>query len=226
MKIYLLILTFCLSFVLEPSMAWKKQWDAPQIDDECLTYDARYSEVPLFEVRSTQKPVHFYTKKIAKTASVAQQQAARQKTYLVNGNVVFGGPEDKGYRCVYYGTASGNIVAGFVQTKHLMPYSEKQSLSQKFLVGTWTYAGNPKIKITAESSGKVKAVGHAFYDAGQGLYTGDFSAVAAFQGREMLFQDGPCQVRLLRRGPYLISVDNQNCGGRNVSFSSILVKVK
>jgi hypothetical protein len=51
--------------------------------------------------------------------------------------VVFGGPEDKNFRCVYYGTAKGKIIAGFVSTDNLVPFAEDQELTQDFLVGTW-----------------------------------------------------------------------------------------
>jgi hypothetical protein len=40
-------------------------------------------------------------------------------------------------RCVYYGTAKGKIIAGFVSTDNLVPLAEDQELTQDFLVGTW-----------------------------------------------------------------------------------------
>jgi hypothetical protein len=81
------------------------------------------------------------------------------KAYLVDGDVVFGGPQDKSFRCVYYGTAKGKIVAGFVA----------------FREGNDAYS---------------------------------------------------CKVDLLRRGPYLVAQDNSYCGGMNVRFSGILMKVR
>ena len=145
----------CFSMILctvfgAPAYAWEKQWnEAPAIEDSCLTYDARYSEAPLFRVatRSQNEKVYFFSRKIACTQ--ASSRPARMKSYLVDGDVVFGGPQDKNFRCVYYGTAKGTIVAGFVAADNLAPVAENEDLTQDFLVGTWSSDGNPTIAIAA-----------------------------------------------------------------------------
>ena len=56
--------------------AWEKQWnEAPAIEDSCLTYDARYSEAPLFQVatRSQNEKVYFFSRKIACTQAAARR---------------------------------------------------------------------------------------------------------------------------------------------------------
>ena len=159
----------CFSMILcavigTPADAWEKQWnEAPAIEDSCLTYDARYSEAPLFRVaarnnnKSQNEKVYFFSRKIACTQ--ASSCPARMKAYLVDGDVVFGGPQDKNFRCVYYGTAKGTIVAGFVAADNLAPFAEDENLTQDFLVGVWTYDGNPQIAITAAGNDQCRPRG-------------------------------------------------------------------
>jgi hypothetical protein len=232
----------CFSIILcavigTPADAWEKQWNqAPAIEDSCLTYDARYSEAPLFRVaarnnnKSQNEKVYFFSRKIACTQ--ASSCPARMKAYLVDGDVVFGGPQDKNFRCVYYGTAKGTIVAGFVAADNLAPFAEDENLTQDFLVGVWTYDGNPQIAITAAGNDQVSATGEAAWPGlgSQARHTGSFSAVASPAGKEITFREGDdaysCKVDLLRRGPYLVAQDNSYCGGMNVRFSGILMKVR
>lgn len=220
------------------ALAWEKQWnEAPAIEDSCSTYDARYSEAPLFRIaaksaaNSHETKVYFFSRKES-CAKDGSQCTARVKAYLVDGDVVFGGPEDKNFRCVYYGTAKGTIVAGFIPADNLVPFDENEELTQDFLVGTWTNDGNPTIVMTAAGKDKVSAEGEAAWPGlgGQSRHTGEFSAVASPVGKEITFREGDdaysCKVDLLRRGPYLVAQDNSYCGGLNVRFSGILIKVQ
>ena len=229
----------CLAMVLcavtsAPIHAWEKQWnEAPAIEDACLAYDDRFSEAPLFRIaaKSKQEKAYFFSRKVP-CAQDESRCPSRMKSYLVDGDVVFGGQEDKNFRCVYYGTAKGKILAGFVSTDQLVLFAEDQELAQNFLVGTWTYDGNPKIVITAAGKGKVRAEGEAWWPGPRipPFHEGSFSAVAAPAGKEITFREGEgeydCKVDLLRRGPYLVARDNEHCGGANVRFSGILMKLR
>jgi len=205
-----------------PAGAMEK-WGPPAVEDTCLTYDARYSSAPLFRIapKTAGEKVYLFSRKTP---------SAREKAYLVDGDAVFGGPEDRGFRCVYYGTRTGKLIAGFVPAESLAPYPETEDLTRDFLVGTWSYEGNPEIVITAADENTVSASGTAFWRGlGQNVHTGEFAAGAAIQGNEITFREGDgdsaCQVELLRRGPYLVADDNSNCGGMNVRFSGILMKI-
>jgi hypothetical protein len=210
------------SVLATPAYGWEKQWqEPPAVEDSCLTYDARYSEAPLFRIAATSKgeKAYFFSRKIACTQG--SSCAARMKAYLVDGDVVFGGPEDKNFRCAYYGTAKGKIVAGFVSADNLAPFAEDEDLTQDFLVGTWSSDGNPTILITATGEKEVRAEGQAWWRGLAGSYhTGEFDAVASPAGKEITFSDGDgeysCKVDLLRRGPYLVAKDNGYCGGMSV----------
>ena len=64
----------------------------------------------------------------------------------------------------------------------------------------------------------------------QARHVGEFSAAASWAGKEISFREGDgeydCRVDVLRRGPYIVTHDNTNCGGMNVRFSGILMKVR
>src|SRR5690242_7353642 len=216
-----------------PAHAWEKQWtEAPAIEDSCVAYDDRYSEAPLFRVtaKSPNERVYFFSRKIACTSG--SSCPARMKSYLVDGDVVFGGPADKKFRCVYYGSSKGTIVAGFIAADQLAPFAEDDELTQDFLVGTWSHNGNPKIIITAAEKNQVGAEGEAWWPRPRiaPYHEGSFSAVATPAGKEITFRDGndadSCKVDVLRRGPYLVAQDNDHCGGVNVRFSGILMKLR
>ncbi len=221
----------CAVFAL-PAHAWEKQWnEAPAIEDSCVAYDARYSEAPLFRIvaKSQNEKVYLFSRKMACTEG--SSCPTRMKSYLVDGDVVFGGPEDKNFRCIYYGTVQGKIVAGFVAADNLAPFAENEDLTRDFLIGTWSSDGNPTIAIAASGEKAVRAEGEAWWRGlGDSYHTGSLSAVAAPVGKEITFPEGndaySCTVDLLRRGPYLVAKDNSYCGGMNVHFSGILMKVR
>jgi hypothetical protein len=218
--------------IATPVHAWEKQWnEAPAIEDSCAAYDARYSEAPLFRIvaKNSDAKVNLFSRKVSCTAG--STCPARMKAYLVDGDVVFGGPEDKNFRCIYYGTAKATIVAGFVSADNLAPFAENENLTLDFLTGTWSYDGNPTIAISAAGKNQVRADGEAWWPARDRppFHEGNFSAVAAPAGKEITFREGDddsCKVDLLRRGPYLVAKDNANCGGMNVRFSGILMKLR
>ena len=86
--------------------------------------------------------------------------------------------------------------------------------------GTATYGAASPERVargainTGEFSGKVRPRG-ALAAFGEG-YTGD---------KEPDSKSGECQVRARLFAPYLVVDDNRNCGGMNVSFSGVYVRV-
>jgi hypothetical protein len=207
--------------------------EQPKIEDDCLTYDDRYSVAPLFKVESLSPAdkIYLYSKKVDCARDGGDCPTSRKKAYLFKGDIVFAGPEDNGFRCIYYGNNKGKLTAGFIPVKRLLPYSEKEELGQEFLLGKWTNENNPKISIKSGGPGKVIAEGHAYWGSGDNVHTGDFeSAPTSFSGKEVVFRGGEdsddCAVTMRRRGPYMVVRDNSKCGGMNVRFWGILMKLK
>jgi hypothetical protein len=77
----------------------------------------------------------------------------------VPGDVVFGGPENGGFRCAYYGGAKGTLIAGFLPVKNLQLVSGEGELSAEFLVGNWQTSLGPKLApntITIKARGQLR----------------------------------------------------------------------
>jgi hypothetical protein len=140
--------------------------------------------------------------------------------------VVFAAPPNRGFRCVYYGSSNGKIVAGFIPVENLKAIAEDNGMSVDFLIGTWKYESD-SIEIKPAAAGKVGGDGQAYYQTAETVNEGSFSAQAPLVAgqQELVFKEGndesSCVVKLHRRGPYLVASDNNNCGGLNVSFSEI-----
>ena len=197
-------------------------------EKDCVPYESDYEGAPLFKVKAGAGEQRVYLYKETKLCPGGQACASRQKAYLLDGNVVFAGPVSDGFRCAYYGTAKGKIIAGFIPDQNLTSEKEQPELSTEFLQGTWNFEDD-SIDIKSAGPGKVKAEGNAIYQTSQTENDGAFTATAAIPASgELVFRDGEgdamCEVKLHRRGPYLVASDNSQCGGMNVRFNGIYTK--
>jgi hypothetical protein len=204
--------------------------EAPRPKETCLTYDSRYEEAPLMRVKAGIAAAKMNFRKEAK-ACPADSTACpwRQKAYLVPGDVAFVGPELRGFRCAYYGTANGDIVAGFLPTDALEVTPDGGNLDAAFLSGTWAHLGLNPITFTSADGKAVHAKGKGIWHGLPGVvHSGSFSATAEPKGDSIEFRESDgglgCEVKIGRRGPYLVVSDNSYCGGMNVRFQGIYVK--
>jgi hypothetical protein len=205
---------------------------------DCELYDSAYEKAPLFEVKpaGSQRRVYLYSR--PNNCADLKTCTARKRIYLVPGDVVFAGPEDHGFRCAYYGSARGILVAGFLPAAKLHPISGQDDLSADFLIGKWQSSLGPhltpnSITIVNGGPGKVNAAGEAYYQTAQTVNEGSFGSagVTVTPGaKEVVFRQGSgdiaCAVTVRRRGPYLVVDDNGNCGGLNVTFRGIYVRLR
>jgi hypothetical protein len=230
-RVLLTLLLAALLGVIVPNFEAALADEQPKVEQECLSYDSAYENAPLFVVKSDLGAERAYLYKQTQLCPKDKPCGSRQKAYLVGGDVVFAGPLNRGFRCVYYGSPNGKIVAGFIPAENLKAIAEDNGMSIDFLIGTWKYESN-SIEIKASTAGKVSGDGQASYQTAETVNEGSFSAqtpLAAGQ-KELVFKEGndesSCVVKLHRRGPYLVASDNNNCGGLNVSFSGIYTKAK
>ena len=203
--------------------------EQPKVEQECLSYDSAYENAPLFEVETSSREGRVYLYKQTQRCPKDEPCGSRQKAYLVSGNVVFAGPLNRGFRCAYYGTPHGKIVAGFIPIENLKPLAEDTSMSSDFVIGTWNYESD-SIKIKAAGADQVSADGQAYYQTAETVNEGSLSAQAPLAAgqKELVFKEGndesSCVVKLHRRGPYLVASDNNNCGGLSVRFDGIYTR--
>jgi hypothetical protein len=205
---------------------------------QCELYDSAYENAPQFKVTASQgeQRVYFYSRPDQCTG--AKPCTERKKTYLVPGDVVFGGPETGGFRCAYYGSsAKGVLIAGFLPVRNLQPIGDEGELSAEFLSGHWQMKISPDltpdtIEIKAAGADKVSASGEAYYQTTQTVNEGGFESdnvTVAKGAKNLVCRDSnntDCQVTMRRRGPYLVVDDNRNCGGMNVTFEGIYVRTR
>jgi hypothetical protein len=203
--------------------------EQPKVEQKCLSYDSAYENAPLFVVTTNAGEERAYLYKQTRPCPKDKPCGSRQKAHLVNGNVVFAGPPNRGFRCAYYGSSHGKIVAGFVPIENLKPMVEDNGISIDFVTGTWNYESD-SIKIKAAAAGQVSGDGQASYQTAETVNEGSLSAQAPLAAgqKELVFKEGDdessCVVKLHRRGPYLVASDNGNCGGLNVSFDGIYTR--
>lgn len=207
--------------------------EQPKVEQECLSYDSAYENAPLFNVKPSSGEERVYLYKRTQPCPKEKPCGSRQKPYLLSGDVVFAGPPNQGFRCAYYGSRDGKIVAGFIPIENLRALDENNGfgLTVDFVMGTWKYE-NDSIEIKAAAAGQINGDGQAYYQTAETVNDGAFSAQATLASgqKELVFKEGndesSCVVKLHRRGPYLVASDNNNCGGLNVRFNGIYTKAK
>jgi hypothetical protein len=203
--------------------------DQPKAAQQCLSYDSTYENAPLFVVKPDAGEQRAYLYKQTQLCANDKPCGSRQNAYLVRGDVVFAGPPNRGFRCAYYGSSSGKIIAGFIPDAKLAPLVENSGLSIAFVTGTWKYEDD-SIDIKTAGAGRVSGAGQAYYRTAETENDGAFSAQATIAAgqKELVFKEGndesSCVVTLHRRGPYLVASDNGNCGGMNVNFNGIYTR--
>jgi hypothetical protein len=145
--------------------------------------------------------------------------------------VVLAAGEANGFRCVLYVTAKGSRIANFLPSAALEPAPEGR-LDPAFLVGTWKSRdpGAQIILTPGEEDGAIAAEGGAIWEGDRpgAVHMGEFSGEATPTGGVLTYrgeEENDCEVTIRRRGPYLVVSDNLRCGGVNVTFSGVYVKV-
>lgn len=153
----------------------------------------------------------------------------QQKGYLVAGDLVLTGPTQGAYVCSGYVTAGGVEMNEWLPVAALQPAPPEQQHTSGW-AGEWKMFDND---ITIKPHGKeFSLTGAALWGHGDSVHTGEFEAVAApvdgvisftvGADKTLPFKDGDeydCRVSMVRRGPYLLVRDNNQCGGVNVTFT-------
>jgi len=201
-----------------------REWagEAPRIGATCEPGDLRFAAAPMFRIvtGTASGRVHFFARKLACRAGAIC--AHRRADYLVDDDVVFAGPADRGFRCVAYGTRAGELVAGFLATEHLEPVTPERTLDAEFLIGEWRRDAASRIRIAGAGLAGLRADGAGVWKGPNTINEGGFRAEfrPGIDPVAILRDDG-CAVAIERRGPYLLANDNARCGGNNVRFVGI-----
>lgn len=189
--------------------------EAPAAADSCVTYDPAYGLAPLMKVGAVAGG-RLYLQDRARACPASGACAWRRAAYLTPGDTVLVSALRDGFRCIYYGTARGKLIAGFVPAAALQPAPDVAGPDPAFLAGLWREDGGDEIRFVHVGAG-VRAKGQAHF----GENSGEFDGAVKLSGSGFAVEDGGCRVDARRRGPYLFVSDNNGCGGFNVSFAGI-----
>jgi hypothetical protein len=153
----------------------------------------------------------------------------QEKGYVIAGDSVLTGNTQGAYVCAGYVTSKGSAVNAWLPADALKPAPAGQQNPEDW-AGKWSSDGND-IVITSEGDG-FHVQGEAEWQDGPAVHTGELDGVIkpgdgvlAFtmgDDKTLPFEAGDeftCRVSMVRRGPYLLVKDNDQCGGANVTFS-------
>ena len=133
--------------------------------------------------------------------------------------------------------------SGFLPATALVPVPVVVPRPEDWL-GTWSRNAEAEITITKGEGGKLVIAGYATYgghDPGRvargAINVGELEGEAMPKGNRVFFGDGysgeksphdfgECQARLQLFGRYLVVEDSGGCGGMNVRFNGVYVRLK
>lgn len=222
----------------------------------CLTGPLSIGEeVPfrLLRVKDAEPRTHFVADQDkSKPKCPGPDEACKRRGFLLPGDVVIAGPEKDGYNCVTYIAPDAKKVKGKVtETNGFLPASALSIVplpapKPEDWIGTWTRTEEGEIKISAAPGGKLRIDGEASFGANDPVRVrrgavngGTLEGEAAPRGNMIALGDGydgtkplgtvmggECLARLRLLGRYLVVEDNLGCGGMNVSFIGVYIRLK
>jgi len=166
--------------------------------------------------------------------------------FVAPGDAVVVTGTTPGYVCATAVTGAGGApVSGWLPRASLGPAPAAPAATAADWTGEWQSGPEQSISITPDSGGAIMLRGSATFGARDAsrvrrgaVNTGEFVAAATPEGGKLAFlvggdgnalpydaerarTEGRCALRFWRLGAYLIMVDNQQCGGANVTFTGV-----
>ena len=156
----------------------------------------------------------------------------RRKTYVIGGDIVLVG-QSRGSKVRAAYTNGKRMTLDWLPRAALVAIPTPATTLASWR-GSWSRDDESRIEIHPDKRpGRLKVAGETVWGSHDpervkrgGVHLGDFSETAAPIGSRLSIADVDdiCHVQLRLIGPYLVVVDNQQCGGANVSFSGVYRK--
>ncbi|MCQ8240319.1 hypothetical protein [Rhizosaccharibacter radicis] len=182
--------------------------------------------LPLIATAEVSSAKSFF-KNIPSTSCQGPYCQFPDKPYVIKGDhvfLVFGigvGGKGLSYSCAEYpfnnNRKGRTSVFGWLPMSDLQPMAARKTSASDW-VGNWAERTS-LIKIIQKDNGLVVS-GHSSWQKGNSVrFTGDFSSHASITGNTVTITDGGCKLEAVRDQSWMVVIDNQRCGGRNVSFT-------
>jgi hypothetical protein len=158
----------------------------------------------------------------------------QQKAYLIPGDEVILTATQNGWSCGHYQSSPKKpMISGLIRTSILDIKVPQQTNDVNGWFGKWNATGvDAHITISkGREPGTVEVLGEATYGSGDDLHDGEFLWEGRAQDQKLVatdkrFGNDDCKVNVYLVGNRLIAYDNNQCGGRNVSFYGVYFKDK
>ncbi|HDJ1442402.1 TPA: hypothetical protein PPN70_004873 [Serratia rubidaea] len=150
-------------------------------------------------------------------------QLRQESRYLIAGDRLVVGPEQRGYRCGYYINGKGIQTANWIKADTLRVLSDVVPADWR---GVWvSNDGQRQLKITARQA-EYQFIGGGS-DPGRISTVFPFSVPASQVDAQLTSPpptDAPCKLKLHRLGEYLIITNGESCGLMNANPDGVLRK--
>jgi hypothetical protein len=154
--------------------------------------------------------------------------ACRSHSYVVPGDVVLTGMTIGAYACVLFPGAAGGS-SGYVRRDEIMPEQLPSVIPLTVWRGTWRDGDNTIVLHIHDA--RLAVSGEAYWPSAHpsprfrpgGPNVGDLSGTAMPSDNTIVVGEDPlgCSAIIRLLPPYLMVLDNKNCGGLNVSFTGV-----
>lgn len=208
-------------------------------------------QITLMRVAGDQPRVNFILERDKNRPKCPDlSEACRRRGFVVPGDEVVVTELSMGLACVTYvapnvrkGKGQFPETNGFLPASALVPVSLPPARLEDW-VGQWSRNAEAEISITRGRSGKLVIKGEATFGALDpdrvkrgAINLGELDAEVAPKGNRLFFGEGykgetfpedagECQARLQLLGRYLLVEDSGGCGGMNVRFTGVYVRLK
>jgi len=205
------------------------------------------SKVALARVVSKDARLHFIAGKSERMpACPSAESACMLKAYVVPGDEVLVDATEAPYLCVFFKSQTGRETRGWLPRAALQIAPSEGAPARQW-AGKWQHDREAQIVIASHSD-EVEVSGDALwgsYDRQRvrrgAVHVGELSGNGRPRGQTLAIgydpdksgfppgKDQPpedCAAKLELYGRYLVVEDNLGCGGLNVSFTGIYVRVK
>jgi len=149
--------------------------------------------------------------------------------HVLPGERVVTGRTKGNYVCIYFFSNWGS--AGWVEKSRLRALAIDSKPSRSSWLGQWSDEGNPSVRIT-NKRGTLHVVGDAYWpgpDRQKDLpprHSGEIDGKLTLLGTRARYDDNYCKIDFTLVGDILIASDNNYCGGSNVRFSGVYLRVR